>query len=134
LPFQPLLERGGEYLDWYEGYSHGDINKEKAIAQIERGHDGFLKALVFAKLPCLRYLKCVTRSQATGSSLFWLKILIEVSKAVHLEPEPTHHDEEEGSCARYQTTEEHRSISETLERSEILLQSDDEALLEISKM
>ena len=88
LEFKPLLERVGDYLDWYEEEcSYGDVKQVKAFTQIESGHDGVLKALLFAKLPRLRDLKLVTRSQATGSTLSWLKTLIAASKGVHSPPQ-----------------------------------------------
>jgi hypothetical protein len=112
LSFQPLLERVGGYLDWYEGYSHGTINRKDGFAQLERGHDGLLKALLFAKLPRLRDLKFVTRSQTKDSTLYWLKTLIKVSKAVHPEPD------NEGLSQSDDEASSERSTTDTHEASE----------------
>lgn len=87
LSFQPLLERFGEYMDWFDEQAFGEIDREKAHTQIESGHDGFLKALLFAKLPRLRDLKFVPRAadKRSGSTLWWLKTLLSISKGVGFE-------------------------------------------------
>ena len=55
--------------------------------KLESGHDGFLKALLFAKLPRLRDLKFVPRAadKLSGSTLWWLKTLQSVSKGIGFE-------------------------------------------------
>ena len=131
LGFKPLLERVGDYLDWYEEEcSHGDFKREKASTQIESGHDGVLKALLFAKLPRLQDLKLVTRSQATGSTLSWLKALIAASKGIHSpsqrvrpEFESSEDTDSDNTSARDEPVEECKDVVNTRENYERLLQS-----------
>jgi hypothetical protein len=49
---------------------------EELLAQVDSGHDGLLKAMLFAKLERLQDLKFVTRSQDQGSCLPSLRLLI----------------------------------------------------------
>ncbi|KAF9697278.1 hypothetical protein EKO04_004928 [Ascochyta lentis] len=106
IPFRSLGEVE-KYLDWYDEYAHKEINKEKALSQVEAGHDGVLKAVLFARCPRLQGLKFVTRSQRTGSTLSWLRSLISVSNGVQVErsggERPHSRDdtaEEDGDMAR----------------------------------
>lgn len=67
------------YLDWFEKQVGEVIDNEvmeQLLTRIESGHDGLLKALLFAKLERLKDLKFVTRSQKAGSCLTSLKTLI----------------------------------------------------------
>jgi hypothetical protein len=85
LRFRPLLGRVGEYINWFDEQAFAEIDREKAHPQIESGHDGFLKALLFAKLPRLRDLKFVPRTADSGSTLWWLKTLLSVSEGIGFE-------------------------------------------------
>ncbi|KAF3037441.1 hypothetical protein E8E11_005060 [Didymella keratinophila] len=49
---------------------------EKLLAHVDSGHDGLLKALLFARLERLENLSFVTRSQEAGSCLTSLRTLI----------------------------------------------------------
>ncbi|KAJ4370956.1 hypothetical protein N0V86_008650 [Didymella sp. IMI 355093] len=72
-------EDARRYLYWFEEQLGEDLEIElieKLLAQIESGHDGLLKALLFAKLERLEDLNFVTRAQETGSCLTSLRILI----------------------------------------------------------
>ncbi|KAF3002050.1 hypothetical protein E8E13_009036 [Curvularia kusanoi] len=90
LSFQPLLERVGQYVDWFDERAIEEIDREKALNQIESGYDGVLKALLFAKLPRLRDLRFVSRAadKHRGSSLWWLKTLLNLSKGIGYEKPP----------------------------------------------
>ncbi|KAF9697845.1 hypothetical protein EKO04_004173 [Ascochyta lentis] len=113
MGLQQLLGKVGRHLDWHEEYSYEGINREKAFAQLERGCDGLLKALLVAKLPRLRDLKLVTRSQVTGSTLSWLKTLIASSKGVYSESKPTHHIKQEDPYTCDETAEEREDVTKT---------------------
>lgn len=94
LSFQPLLQRVDEHINWFDERAFEAIDRGKAHAQIETGHDGFLKALLFAKLPRIRDLKFVPRAadKHSGSTLWWLKTLLYVSKGIGFE-RPADQDE-----------------------------------------
>lgn len=97
LGFQGTLSRVGRYIDQLGDYLRGSAKREKrekALGQVEYGHDGVLKALLVAALPRLADLKFVTRSQATGSTLSWLKVLIAASKGAGADDD----DESVRSC------------------------------------
>lgn len=77
--FRVSREEARRYLYWFEEQLGEDLEfelVEKLLAQVESGHDGLLKALLFAKLSCLEDLKFVTRSQEAGSCLASLRVLI----------------------------------------------------------
>ncbi|KAJ4366082.1 hypothetical protein N0V95_000309 [Ascochyta clinopodiicola] len=89
LNLQPSLSKVGGYLDWFDERAfdgmYGDWNhKERALRQVETGHDGVLKALLIAKCPRLRDLKFIPRAadKSSGSALWWLKTLISISKGI----------------------------------------------------
>ncbi|CAN9285603.1 unnamed protein product [Alternaria alternata] len=72
-------EDARRYLDWLEEQSAEDLEYElieELLAQVDSGHDGLLKAMLFAKLERLQDLKFVTRSQDQGSCLPSLRLLI----------------------------------------------------------
>ncbi|KAL1600806.1 hypothetical protein SLS60_007194 [Paraconiothyrium brasiliense] len=72
-------EEAGVYLKWFEsqlGEGLEDELVEELMEQVERGKDGILKALLFAKLTRLRDLKFVTREQDEGSCLATVRLLI----------------------------------------------------------
>ncbi|CAN9173971.1 unnamed protein product [Alternaria alternata] len=72
-------EDARRYLDWLEEQSAEDFEYdliEELLAQVDSGHDGLLKAMLFAKLERLQDLKFVTRSQDQGSCLPSLRLLI----------------------------------------------------------
>ncbi|PSN68730.1 hypothetical protein BS50DRAFT_675062 [Corynespora cassiicola Philippines] len=71
-------EDGSDYLEWYTKPLDGELddNFEEGLEQMDDGHDGLLKALLFAKLPHLQDLKFVTHSQQEGSCLWWMRFLI----------------------------------------------------------
>jgi hypothetical protein len=72
-------EDARRYLYWFEEQVGEDLDFElieKLLAQVERGHDGLLKALLFARLERLEDLKFITRSQEAGSCLNSLRTLI----------------------------------------------------------
>ncbi|KAF2025589.1 hypothetical protein EK21DRAFT_76061 [Setomelanomma holmii] len=78
-PFRVSKEDARRYLYWLEEQLGEDLDFElvqELLTQVESGHDGVLKALLFAKLSRLEDLKIVTRSQEAGSSLTSLRILI----------------------------------------------------------
>lgn len=127
LSFQPLLARVGEYLDKFQAYLHGDVKKGKVLTQIESGHDGPLKALLLAALPRLKDLKLVTRSQATGSTLSWLKVFIATSGAVCSEPDSSVQCGSEDRYTRDETAEESEEVALTRKHYERLLQSANDA-------
>lgn len=67
------------YLYWFEDQLGEDLGFElieKLLAQAESGHDGLLKALLFARLERLKDVKFVTRSQEAGSCLTSMRTLI----------------------------------------------------------
>ncbi|KAH6611795.1 hypothetical protein C7974DRAFT_445632, partial [Boeremia exigua] len=67
------------YLSWFEEQLGEDLELgtlEEVLNYVESGHDGLLKALLFAKLERLQDLKFITRSQEEGSCLSSLKALI----------------------------------------------------------
>jgi hypothetical protein len=74
-------------MHWFDEYAVEEIDREKAQSQVESGHDGFLKALLFAKLPRLRDLKFVPRTadKASGSTLWWLKTFLSASGGICFE-------------------------------------------------
>lgn len=77
--FRVSREEARRYLYWFEEQLGEDLEfelVEKLLAQLESGHDGLLKALLFAKLSRLEDLKFVTRSQEAGSCLTSLRVLI----------------------------------------------------------
>jgi hypothetical protein len=92
-------EDARRYLYWFEEQLGEDLEIElieKLFAQIESGHDGLLKALLFAKLERLEDLKFVTRSQETGSCLTSLRTLIVecIKKAADSEDDERQDDEQ----------------------------------------
>lgn len=67
------------YLYWFEGEVGEDLEfdaVEGLLTHIDSGHDGLLKALLFARLERLEDLKFVTRLQEAGSCLTSLRTLI----------------------------------------------------------
>lgn len=72
-------EDARRYLYWFEEQLGIDLELkvlEELLGYVEGGHDGVLKALLFAKLERLEDLKFVTRSQAGGSCLTSLRVLM----------------------------------------------------------
>ncbi|KAF3009972.1 hypothetical protein E8E13_011276 [Curvularia kusanoi] len=67
------------YLYWFEEQVNEDFSFDligEILAKNERGFDGLLKALLFAKLENLHDLTFVTRSQESGSCLSPLRLLL----------------------------------------------------------
>lgn len=72
-------EDARRYLYWFEEQVGEDLQPEVVdglLNCVESGHDGVLKALLFARLERLEDLKFVTRSQKEGSCLTILRVLI----------------------------------------------------------
>ncbi|CAO2651287.1 Nn.00g095840.m01.CDS01 [Neocucurbitaria sp. VM-36] len=94
-PFRVSKEDARRYLYWFEQQLGKDLDFQTVkyfLNQVERGHDGLLKALLFAKLSRLEDLKFVTRSQEPGSCLLSLRTLI--FKCIQKE---THYDSDSDS-------------------------------------
>ncbi|CAN9186773.1 unnamed protein product [Alternaria alternata] len=105
-------EDARRYLNWLEEQSAEDFEYdliEELLAQVDSGHDGLLKAMLFAKLERLQDLKFVTRSQDQGSCLPSLRLLI--GKCVK--------KEEEDLMATYiSTNSAHLKKEQTMKRTQ----------------
>ncbi|KAF2633601.1 hypothetical protein BU25DRAFT_444295 [Macroventuria anomochaeta] len=116
LGFQPSLGRVSEYLDWFGEHATEEINREKALSQVETGHGGLLIALLFAKCPRLRDLK-----------------LISIPKGVRPERERSQRTGSEYPSDSDETAEEHEDVAEIRENYERMMVPQEMERMEICK-